>query len=241
MRTTLASLDCTVFPEAVAGKPSAAIVLCHGFGAPGDDLVGLHAELVRAAPSLSRCRWVFPAAPLRLDGGGGDSRAWWMVDFAQLQAISAGGTQALTAFRKVEPPGLPQARKQLLGLLDALSAQAGLGYGRILLGGFSQGAMLTTDVALRLPEAPLGLGILSGTLLTPDLWGPKAKARAGLPIFQSHGRSDGVLHYPAAVALQALLDQSGCPVDFVPFDGGHGIPPQVLSRLAQYLVARVGA
>lgn len=236
-RTTLASLDCTVFPEAAGAAPKAVVVLCHGFGAPGDDLVGLHAALVEAAPSLAQCRWIFPAAPRELDGGG---RAWWMIDFAQLQALAAGGADAMLAFREVEPEGLPAARKQLLKLVDAVALQTQLPYGRILLGGFSQGAMLTTDVALRLPEAPLGLGILSGTLLTQSAWTPRAKARAGLPIFQSHGRLDGVLQFSAATALHALLTEAGCPVDFVPFPGGHTIPPEVVSRFAAFLAARVG-
>jgi phospholipase/carboxylesterase len=236
-RTTLASLDCTVFPEGAGAAPRAVVVMCHGFGAPGDDLVGLYGALVEAAPALGQCRWVFPAAPLELDGGG---RAWWMIDFAQLQAIASGGADAMRAFREVEPEGLSAARKQLLKLVDELSLQTQLPYGRIVLCGFSQGAMLTTDVALRLPEAPLGLGILSGTLLTESAWAPRAKARAGLPIFQSHGRLDGVLQFSAATALHGLLTQAGCPVEFVPFTGGHTIPPEVVGRFAAYLAARVG-
>ena len=47
-----------------------AVLLCHGFGAPGDDLAAL-ARVVDAGPGV---RWFFPEAPLALDWGG---RAWW--------------------------------------------------------------------------------------------------------------------------------------------------------------------
>ena len=70
------------------------------------------------------------------------------------------------------------------------------------------------------------------------MWAQKAKARAGLPVFQSHGRQDPVLVYQAAVWLNELLVKAGLSVDFAPFDGGHTIPFDVLRRLAAFLDKR---
>ena len=75
MRTTLGDLSCHVLLEREPGQPEGAVVLCHGFGAGGDDLVPLHRELCGLDPRLERQRFIFPEAPLSLGPG---SRAWWM-------------------------------------------------------------------------------------------------------------------------------------------------------------------
>lgn len=242
MRTKLATLDCAVFTEEPPGRPRTAIICCHGFGAPGDDLVGLRDELVRLQPSLEGARFIFPAAPIDLgdQGYGFHSRAWWLIDFEQVGALQRGDEQALRAFRSVEPEGMAHSRALLRKLVDEVCEQTGLPIGRVVLMGFSQGAMLSTDLALRLDEAPLALAVLSGTLLTEEVWRQKANARAGLPVFQSHGRQDPILIYRAAEWLKELFEGAKMKHEFHPFDGGHGIPPQVLAALGAFLV-RIGA
>lgn len=234
MHTTIAGLDVEVL-QAAAGAPSAAVILCHGFGAPGDDLVPLHDELLRLEPRLASTRFYFPAAPLALPGPGFGGRAWWMIDVEALMAAEHATAEARRAFTQTEPEGMAAARRALRKLVDEVATGDGLPMNRVTLGGFSQGAMLATDVALRLDEAPAGLVILSGTLLLEPVWRARATARAGLPVFQSHGRSDAILSYAAAQSLHELLEACGLRVDFVPFDGGHGIGPGVLPALAAFL------
>ena len=55
-----------------------AVVLCHGYGAPGDDLCGL-ASVIDAGAGV---RWLFPEAPIDIGGGG---RAWWNIDMVAIQ------------------------------------------------------------------------------------------------------------------------------------------------------------
>jgi phospholipase/carboxylesterase len=235
LRSSLAGLDVTVVQE-TKGPPTAAVILCHGFGAPGDDLVPLQAELVRAEPALASVRFVFPEAPLSLgDQGWGDSRAWWMIDLEALAALQRGDAEAVRRFRATEPPGLPAARRQLSKLVLEIATLTDLPLRRIALGGFSQGAMLATDVALRLEEPPAGLLVLSGTLLIEAQWRARAVARAGLPVFQSHGRGDPLLSFHAAEQLRDALATSGLAVEFHAFEGGHGIGPTVLPALAAFL------
>ena len=232
MRATLGGLSCQVFAERDAGKPAGAVVLCHGFGAPGDDLVGLYGELQHMRPELARQRFIFPEAPLSLGAG---SRAWWMIDFEGLERVQRGDAKALSEFRKVEPAGMAAARTALRKLVDEVSAQTKLPISKIALGGFSQGAMLATDVTLRLEEGPRALGILSGTLLMEDVWRQKAKARAGLRVLQSHGTQDPLLGFAQAQALRTLLTEAGLKVEFVPFAGGHTIPLNALEKLSALL------
>ena len=238
MHTEIAGLQVEVF-QATQAAPSAAVILCHGFGAPGGDLVGLAPELVRQDPALRDVRFYFPAAPLSLgEAGWGDSRAWWLIDMAAIQRLQRDDA-ALREFRKVEPEGMPAARKAMLALVQEVVAHTKLPMNKVILGGFSQGAMLATDVALRLEEAPGALVVLSGTLLLEDVWRAKAKARAGLPVFQSHGRQDPVLPYRAAEWLRDLFVEAGQRHEFVPFDGGHTIGEDALPKLGAFLARQV--
>jgi len=209
-------------------------VLSHGFGAPGDDLVGLYDELVQLKPELKAWRFVFPEGPLQLDP---HARAWWMIDPETMMRLQSADPNALREFRKVEPDGMAKARALLLKLVDEVSVQTGA---PIFLGGFSQGAMLSTDVALRLEQRPAALAVLSGTLLIEDVWRAKAKARAGLKVLQSHGRQDPLLSFMTAEWLKDVFTECGLELDFVPFDGGHAIPMNVLRKLATFMADNSG-
>lgn len=238
MRTELARLRLQVLQTA-EGPPSGAVILCHGFGAPGDDLVGLHAALVAEAPALASVRFVFPSGPVAIDEEWSPARAWWMFDVELLTGLQRGDASIRDALRRAAPDGLAEARQRLSKLVDEVCRTSGLAPGKVVLGGFSQGAMLATEVALRLEEAPAGLVLLSGTVINQEAWRERAPMRAGLRVFQSHGRSDPLLDFDAARELEALLTAAGLVVDFVPFQGGHGIPPELLPRLASYLSERI--
>ncbi len=208
------------------GGDGPVIVLLHGFGAPGDDLVPL--AQVFGLPGV---RWVFPAAPLELPMGFGDARAWWMIDMARMQqAIDAGEERNLS--REI-PKGLAEARALVGGLLDDVEQK--LGAKRIVLGGFSQGAMLSMDVALRGTRALAGVVLMSGTLLAETEWQPLMAARKGLRVFQSHGTRDPILPYELAERLRELLVAAGVRVDWVSFRGGHEIPRDVLVGVDKFL------
>jgi len=238
-RTTLGGLQC-VAAQASSGPPRLLVVLCHGFGATGEDLVGLAPELVRLRPELEGARFLFPAAPLSLGFTGfGEGLAWWTIDFERLDALQRQGEPGLLKLRQETPEGLPRARRMVRELVDVACRQANLPLSRVVLGGFSQGAMVTTDVALRLEEAPAGLCVLSGTLLSEPEWRRLAPARAGLGVFQSHGRYDPLLPFPLAEALRDLLAGAGLQVDFHAFDGQHTIPGSLLDPLAGYLAGRL--
>ena len=237
-RTLLGGLDCRILDWLPEGAgPSLVVVFCHGFGAPGTDLVPLAGELVAIEPRLADAvRFVFPAAPLTLDPQGlPGGRAWWMIDLDKLvAAVERGETRSL---HESEPQGLSDAREMLLSLIDDLTGQTGLPISRVVLGGFSQGAMLTTDVALRLPERPAGLCIFSGTLVNEAEWLPRAAKRGPLPVVQSHGTQDPLLSFAAAESLRDALTGAGLAVDFVAFQGMHSIPAEGLRRAARLIAA----
>lgn len=241
VRSKIGSLDVATV-QAEGEKPKVVVVLCHGFGAGGDDLVGIGAELLQAFPdAMKHVRFVFPEAPLSLEElGMYGARAWWMIDMARVNAMQRGDLSGMKRMREEIPAGLAPARQALRHVIDEVSRATGLPMGKFVLGGFSQGAMITTDLTLRLEEAPAALAIFSGTIISEPDWTKRANIRRGLRVVQSHGRQDPILPYAYAEDLRKLLTESGLEVTFTPFDGGHTIPGEALRKFAD-LVAGLAA
>ncbi len=205
------------------------VVLLHGFGAPGDDLVALW----RYLDIPDEVRFLFPAAPLQLGMGFGDARAWWMLDMERLtQARAQGQWDALS---QEIPRGLPQARTLIQDLLSLATETLSVPSASLILGGFSQGAMLATDLALHTNIPFAGLVLLSGTLIAKQEWLTRLPNRQGLPVFQSHGTDDPILSFSMAQQLREHIQTAGLPVSWVEFRGGHEIPLEVLQGLGAFL------
>jgi len=211
------------------GGDGPVVILLHGFGAPGDDLVSLWQVL--DAPRGTR--FVFPEGPLSLSLGFGESRAWWMIDMERLNRDIAAGR--LRDLSRDVPKGLAEARQRLIALLDDVERRLGANPNTTILGGFSQGAMLSCDVALRTERPLAALVLMSGTLLAKEEWVPLMPRRKGLRVLQSHGSADPLLPFSLAEQLRELLSQAGLAVEWVSFRGGHEIPEIVMKRLGAFI------
>ncbi len=237
--TTLGGLT-TIQADALQDneQPELALILCHGFGAPGTDLASLAGEFLDSPRLRDRLRCYFPEAPLKLDAYGlWGGRAWWMIDLQAIQeAMQQGGF--IKRQRNWRPDGLLEARAALLALIEQVKADSGLDESRIVLGGFSQGSMLTIDVATQLERAPAGLIAWSGTLLNEEEWRRLGPRHAGLKIVQSHGRQDPMLPFTWAESLRDCMTELAWQVDWLPFDGPHTISPEAL-RAAIKLIESV--
>ena len=233
----LGGLNCRTVQQVDGEEPELVVILCHGFGAPGTDLVGLGAELMRCQPRLMEStQFIFPEAPLSLEEFGFyGGRAWWPLDVAKLNAAIEKGE--FRDQRKYAPPELADARKLLTELVEEVRSRTGLPASRIVLGGFSQGSMLATDVALRLDEAPGALCVWSGTLLCEEQWRELAAKRGPLKVLQSHGTVDPILPFEAATWLRDLFTESGFDVDFIEFPNVHTIPREGVTNFAELLVS----
>jgi phospholipase/carboxylesterase len=139
------------------------------------------------------------------------------------------------SLRNENPPQLAEVRGMLTNFLDEVLRDSGLTLPSFVLGGFSQGAMLTADVTLRLPSAPAALCLFSGTLLCEQEWRPLARQRGPLRVFQSHGRQDVLLSFEAAEILRDMLIEGGMDVEFIPFNGPHTIPMEAVEGFADML------
>ena len=205
------------------------VILLHGFGAPGDDLVPLADYM--AVPKGTR--FLFPEGPLALSMGFGDSRAWWIIDMARLEADRAAGrVRDLSA---EVPRGLPQAREAIEQFIQQLPKAMPIDFTKTVIGGFSQGAMLTCDLVMRTACPFAGLVQLSGSLLAKQDWRPALAKRTCLPVFQSHGTQDPILPYVMAERLRDELTQAGLRVEWHSFRGGHEISEPLLRQLGGFI------
>lgn len=233
-RTRINSLDCIV----VDGGPSPriAVVICHGYGASLEDLAPLSSEWIGfLEQSAEAFRFVFPDAHHSLaELGMPEGRAWWAINMARLaEAMQASNFDELHVH---EPPGIEDARERLCGTIHEVIQGMDGEATPLVLGGFSQGAMLTMDVALRgdIPVPQLLLQF-SGTMICEQHWRQALPRLKDTFVFQSHGKLDPILPYTSAVALNEMLSEAGVAQEFYSFLGPHTIDTESVARSAQML------
>lgn len=231
---TYGGLDCVVV-RSEKRSPQLVVVLCHGFGASGEDLLGLAEPLLQLiGERAEEIAFVFPAAVLALDDRGiPGGRAWWWIDLDRL--LNMPSPETLRAFRCDRPAGMAAATTKLLHLIREVQQQWNLSAEQIVLGGFSQGSMIATDAAMTMVEPPAGLIIYSGALICEAEWKERAARLAGTKIIQSHGRRDPILHISQGLALRDALTAAGCQPKYLEFNGFHEIHPVAINATADLL------
>jgi len=185
-----------------AGDPEGVLVLNHGRGADEIDLLGLADALDPARQLLV----VTPRAPLTLPGMPGFH--WYVVP----------------RVGHPDPASFAAAVDALGALHDALWERTGLGPQRTILGGFSQGTVMSYALGLHGERpAPAGILALSGFIPTVEGWEPSLADRPGLRAFIAHGRRDPVIGVEFARDARQRLADAGIATEYLEFDGAHEI------------------
>jgi phospholipase/carboxylesterase len=202
------------------------MVLLHGYGSDAAHWV----PYANTIPFVEGGRFAFPQAPELARRTGGVGRQWWDLNLA--------------AYRRTGRPGVDLTSADAAGLIRAaritrksLAAEGNSWRAPFVLGGFSQGAMVSCQVAFGSSEPLAALVILSGTAINLAEWRKGFPTRKGLPIFMAHGRTDRILPFDLAELLRKEMVAAGLSVTFVPFDGDHEIPAQVVVALGDFLRA----
>jgi phospholipase/carboxylesterase len=210
----------------LGGNGPPTLVLLHGYGSSAERWTPFAQTIRWPAPG----RFVFPQGPdvmTRTDGAP-DGRAWWPLDLRSY--IAAGETAP--DMSNARPPGLKIAASLVE---DLLHDRRLVPRGRVVLGGYSQGAMVASEVAFRSHMPLAALVILSGTPVDESSWETHFSERRGLPVFLAHGRRDTTLPFEAADRFRQKLETAGLQVAWCPFDGGHDIPATVVIALNEFL------
>lgn len=206
-------LDGPRFGPARGGAPEALVVLVHGYGADGHDLIDLGAMWAEAVPGAV---FVAPHAPEPCDGVP-FGRQWfplWDRSAAQLEAGATAAAAALGRFVAAE------------------AARLGLAPGRVALMGFSQGAMTVLEAGLRgaVPGAACVLAYAGGMI------GAERPVAHRPPVLLVHGEADEVVPAAASRAAEAALAAAGVPVRALYRPGlGHGLDEVGLAAGAEVL------
>ncbi len=238
-------LDCIVIDGGTS--PSIAVVLCHGYGASLRDLAPLGAEWIdMLGESASNFRFVFPNAPESLDEMGmPEARAWWPINMARLfDMVQASRFEEL---HDETPPGIAAATDLLVETVQEVVAGLGGDAPRLVLGGFSQGAMVTMNAALMATNGQGGAAIspvqllqFSGTVVCGSKWQSAMPPRlAETSVYQSHGTLDPVLPYASAETLREMMKTASVDLRFHAFDGPHTIDTESVAHVAQMLESLV--
>jgi len=198
--------------------PQAAVIWLHGLGADGHDF----APLFRSAEQrLAEVKVLLPHAPERpvTVNGGMPMRAWYDIRSPELSSAP-------------DLEGIRESAAAIGPLVDELEAE-GIAPARIVLGGFSQGAVLALWTGLGLPRPLAGIAALSGYL--PDD-PPLDEAQRETPIFMGHGRSDGVVPFSQGEAARDRLAGLGCrEPEWHPYPMDHGVSTDEAGDLLMWL------
>jgi phospholipase/carboxylesterase len=195
-------------------RATALVVLLHGYGANGDDLIAL-AEGWRTR--LSTTAFVAPNAPESIPGMYG-ALQWFPLTLRDPHEYWR---------------GVVAARPAIDRFIDQELARLGLGPDRLVLVGFSQGTMLALHVGLR--RAPAAVIGYSGLLAGPERFD---EINPASPIQLVHGEADDLIPVEALHVAREQLAAAGLRVEWHVRPGlGHGIDAGG-QRLAQGFIAQ---
>ena len=205
---------------AAEGAPRQLIVLCHGLGADGHDLIDIAAAWTHAVPHAA---FAAPDAPFPCDLAP-MGRQWFSV---------ADRTPALME------QGVRRAAGFLGAFIDAELARLSLPPDAYALVGFSQGAMTCLFTGLRRAVPPRAILAYSGALIAPESlvadW-KTANANASIPVLLVHGEDDEVVPVSRSREAEADLLAAGIPVESLYCPRlGHGIDEAGMSMGALFL------
>jgi phospholipase/carboxylesterase len=209
-------IDGPSVPPKDGGAPEQLVILLHGIGADGNDLIGLAPFYQRVLP---KAFFVSPNAPFRFDMAPFGYQWFGLQDFQP-------NTRLI---------GVQGAAPILETFIDSQLSRWRLKESDLVLIGFSQGAMMALHVGLRREKTLAGIIAHSGMLVGEELLAAEIKSRP--PILLTHGAIDEVLPAQALPLAETALKNVGVNVEaHVMPELGHGIDENTILLDLRFLV-----
>jgi phospholipase/carboxylesterase len=205
---------------AKSGHVKQLVVFLHGYGADGNDLIGIGKEWTRFLPDAA---FASPHAPEPC-GMSPMGRQWFALTFRDPDE----------RWR-----GVNHARPTLDAFLDAELARLGLDDSRLALVGFSQGTMMALHAAPRRARPAAAVVGYSGMLAGADKLAADVASRP--PVLLVHGDQDEVIPVDALFDASEALSEAGLPTEWHMSAGiGHGIDPDGMRMGLQFIARAFG-
>jgi len=202
-----------------SGDPEGALILLHGRGTDEHDLFGFLDFL----DPEKRLFGITPGAPITDEPPGG--RHWYR--FMQVG--------------RPEPESWRETVATLSDFLDTELEQRGIPWESTVLGGFSQGGVMSYSLGLNgARPQPAGLLAMSSFIPTVDGWQPDLEARKTMPVMITHGEMDPVIPVEFGWKARDLLTEAGLPVTYLESRMPHTIDPRVIPQLQEWVGERTG-
>ncbi|MFL5819176.1 MAG: alpha/beta hydrolase [Solirubrobacteraceae bacterium] len=196
-----------------AGEPAGALVLMHGRGTGEDDMF----PLLDVFDPQRRLVGVAPGGPLALAPAG---KHWYAV-------------------RRIgypDPATFATTFAALAEWVDAIPQELGVPPERTILGGFSQGAVMSYALGLAAGRpTPAGILALSGFIPTVDGLVLEIEGREGLPVAIAHGTNDQVIGVEWGRTARDALRAAGADVTYLESPVAHTLDPRELPTLADWV------
>ena len=187
--------------------PLPLVIILHGRGADMNDLAAL------APPLDGGYRFLFPNAPKAFEPMPGYSFGWTWFDGWPPERGS-----------------IAESRRLLLDFLDAAIDLYPPPAGKVVLGGFSQGALMALDCGFRTTQPLAGIVVMSGALFEDEL--PPFKP---LPVLIAHGAGDDVIPVLAARRTRHVLEEHGLSPEYHEFPMAHNVDPEEVEVVREFL------
>ncbi len=189
---TLPTLEGPTLAPVLGGRAEQLVILLHGVGADGNDLFGLAPYFQEILPGTL---FISPDAPFSFDMGPFGYQWFSLRDMSPRARLD----------------GVRETAPILDAFIDEKLIELGLGEDKLLLIGFSQGAMMALHVGLRRERRIAGIISYSGMLAGEELLAAEIKSRP--PVLLTHGDADPVLPVAAIGRAEAALKAAGVPVE----------------------------
>lgn len=199
-----------------------AVIWLHGLGADGNDFAPIVPEL--KLPEEMAIRFIFPHAPVMpvTINHGYQMRAWY--DIVSLEIDN-----------HMDETGMLHSQHSINQLI-AHENSRGIPSKNIIIGGFSQGAVIAYLTALSHSETLGGLLALSGYLpFAEKLTQEATEQTKNMPIFIGHGNIDPVVPYFLSEQAYTLLKGQGFNVEMRSYPVPHTVSPEELTDIRNWI------
>eukprot|EP00928_Gymnodinium_smaydae_P030357 TRINITY_DN22606_c0_g1_i2.p1 TRINITY_DN22606_c0_g1~~TRINITY_DN22606_c0_g1_i2.p1 ORF type:complete len:421 (+),score=56.45 TRINITY_DN22606_c0_g1_i2:43-1263(+) len=225
-----------LFTPESEGSELGAVVWLHGFGDVPDGWASAFQPLRASGSPYSQLRWIHLRAPSLPQPAYRGERVPAWGQFVSKKCIHVGGPD----YDDSDEAGMyASSVQQVMSEIEALE-KSGVPPGKVIVGGFSQGAAVALETVLTSKHSLAGCIALSGWLSLRARKALESRSTIKTPVLLCHGTKDDMVGFDCATAASAALEAAGVKAQFEKYEGlDHSSCPQELKALASFISSNI--